>query len=216
MKNTEKAGGTRYSLGKPKGWWYAPLFGLRLVAEVWQGGSEKYAPLDWQQGQSFSSLFDSMSRHWLEIVFEGVWSRDDDSGAYHLAHLAWNALCLLTFMAKERHDLDDMTFWQGATAVQAADWRAEQGVESNFDVTDPQVGENLGRRDPKPPVASETELARLELAASEAGAKVWGEPGQVIRVGGPGQTIVRPDKHAPLVDKDIIGHRPATGKDRYV
>ena len=134
MKNTEKAGGTRFSEGKPGGFWYAPLFGLRLVAEVWQGGSEKYAPLDWQQGQSFSSLFDCMSRHWLAIVMDGVWSRCPDSGAYHMAHLVWNALALLTFMAKERHDLDDMTFWRGATAAQAAAWRKEQGVDSNFDV----------------------------------------------------------------------------------
>ena len=137
MKNTETAGGTRYSEGKPSGWWYAPLFGLRLVAEVWRGGSEKYAPLDWQNGQSFSTLFDCMSRHWIYIVDQGVWSRCPDSGAYHLAHLVWNALALLTFMAKERHDLDDMTFWRGATAAQAADWRKEQGVEGNFDLKVP-------------------------------------------------------------------------------
>ena len=141
MKNTDaKAGGTRYSEGKPKGFWYAPLFGLRLVAEVWQGGSEKYAPLDWQQGQSFSSLFDCMSRHWLAVVMNGVWARDTDSGAYHLAHLVWNALALLTFMARGRHDLDDMTFWRGATAAQAANWRKLQGVDSNFDVKAPEGG----------------------------------------------------------------------------
>ena len=153
--NTDaKSGGTRYSEGKPSGFWYGPLFGLRLVAEVWRGGSEKYAPLDWQQGQSFSSLFDCMSRHWLAVVMDGVWARDPDSGAYHMAHLVWNALTLLTFMAKNRHDLDDMTFWRGATAAQAQDWRKEQGVDSNFDVTDPQVGESLGRSDPRSSVYS--------------------------------------------------------------
>ena len=137
MKNTEKSGGTRYSEGKPKGWWYAPLLGLRLVAEVWTGGGDKYAPLDWQQGQSFSSLFDCMSRHWIAIVAHGVWSRDPDSGAYHLAHLVWNALCLLTFMEQERHDLDDMTFWQGVTAETAAAMRKEQEVEKNSEVQAP-------------------------------------------------------------------------------
>ena len=137
MKNTETAGGTRYSEGKPKGWWYAPLLGLRLVAEVWQGGGEKYAPLDWQNGQSFSTLFNCMSRHWLDIVDKGIWSRCPDSGAYHLAHLVWNGLCLLTFMAQGRHDLDDMTFWRGKTAANAAELRKDQGVESNSEVRGP-------------------------------------------------------------------------------
>ena len=144
MKNTEKAGGTRYSEGKPKGWWYAPLRGLRLVAEVWQGGGDKYAPLDWQNGQSFSSLFDCMSRHWIALVANGVWSRCPDSGAYHLAHLVWNGLCLLTFMEEERHDLDDMTFWRGVTAEQAGMLRKEQGVESNSEVRGPSNGAEPG------------------------------------------------------------------------
>ena len=134
MKNTETAGGTRYSKGKPGGWWYAPLFGLRLIAEVWEGGGEKYAPLDWQNGQSFSTLFDCMSRHWIALVANGVWSRDPDSNAYHLAHLVWNALALLTFMSQNRHDLDDMTFWRGRTAADASEMRKQQGVESNSEV----------------------------------------------------------------------------------
>ena len=129
--NTDKSGGgTRYSAGKPGRFWLAPLYGLRLVAEVWTAGSNKYAPLDWQQGQSFESLFDCMSRHWLEIVMRGVWARDDGdggTGAYHLANLVWNALCLLTFMALGRDDLDDMSGWRGMTAADAAHWRAEHG-----------------------------------------------------------------------------------------
>ncbi|KKL45176.1 hypothetical protein LCGC14_2358280 [marine sediment metagenome] len=128
--NTEKTGGTRYAKGKPGGWWYAPLYGLRLVAEVWTPGGAKYAPCDWQEGQSFATLFDCMSRHYLAIVQHGVWSRDDGdggTGAYHLAALTWNALCLLTFMALNRDDLDDMSGWRGMTAAEAAIWRAEHG-----------------------------------------------------------------------------------------
>ena len=131
--NTDKTGGTRYSAGKPGGWWYAPLYGLRLVAEVWTKGGAKYAPLDWQEGQSFASLFDCMSRHYFKLVQHGVWSKDDGpkgTGAYHLAALVWNALCLLTFMALERYDLDDMTGWQGVTAAQADGWRAENGDDA--------------------------------------------------------------------------------------
>jgi hypothetical protein len=116
MRNTEKSGGTRYSEGKSGGWWYAPIYGLRLVAEVWEHGAKKYAPLDWQAGQSFSTLLDCMGRHWLEVVHRGPWAKDGDSGCYHLAHLAWNVLCLLTFMALEKTDLDDVSEWRGVTA----------------------------------------------------------------------------------------------------
>ena len=128
--NTDKSGGTRYSAGKPGRFWCAPLYGLRLVSKVWTAGGDKYAPLDWQQGQSFASLFDCMSRHWLAVVQFGVWAKDDGdggTGAYHLAALTWNALCLLTFMALGRDDLDDMSGWRGMTAADAAHWRAEHG-----------------------------------------------------------------------------------------
>ena len=100
------------------------------MSQVWTAGGDKYAPLDWQEGQSFASLFDCMSRHWLEIIQRGVWARDDSeggTGALHLANLVWNALCLLTFMALGRDDLDDMSGWRGMTAAQASVWRAEHG-----------------------------------------------------------------------------------------
>lgn len=117
MKNTDSSGGTRFSEGKPAGWWYAPIYGLRLVAKVWEMGAEKYAPMDWAVGQNFSTLIDCAMRHTLEIVQRGPWAKDEESGQYHAAHVAWNWLTLLTFMALERHDLDDITKWQGVTAA---------------------------------------------------------------------------------------------------
>ena len=114
--NTERSGGSRYSSDKPSGWWYVPMYGLRLVADVAKAGAEKYAPLDWREGQSFSTLFDCMSRHFLEVQEKGIWAKDPELGTFHLAQLTWNALCLLTFMALGRGDLDDMTPWRGVTA----------------------------------------------------------------------------------------------------
>jgi hypothetical protein len=125
VKDTEQTGGTRYSEGKPAGWWFAPLLGLRLLAGVWTGGSEKYAPLDWQEGQSFSTLLNCTGRHWLEVVHYGPWAKCPDSGCYHLAHMAWNILCLLTFMVLIGRDeekyggVDDVTRWRGITATEA-------------------------------------------------------------------------------------------------
>lgn len=125
----ESAGGTRFSEGKPGGWWYGPLYGLRLVSEVWTPGGRKYAPLDWKSGQSFSTLVDCAFRHFLEVQQYGIWSRDEDTGAYHVAAVVWNLLCLLTFMALGRHDLDDVTPWEGVTTSTKRD--AEAYAEAN-------------------------------------------------------------------------------------
>lgn len=123
--NTDTSGGTRYSQGKPAGWWYAPLAGLKLVAPVWEVGAEKYAPMDWRSGQSFSTLVDCAMRHSMAVMEHGPWSRCAESGYYHAAHAAWNWLALLTFMAQGRTDLDDITPYQGVTA---ADYHAAKDL----------------------------------------------------------------------------------------
>ena len=117
MENTDTSGGTRYSAGKPGMWWAIPLKGLRLVARVTMHGSKKYAPLDWACGQSYSTLLDSASRHWLEVLTSGPLARDEESDQLHLAHCAWNILCLLHFIEEDRFDLDDVSEWQGVTTA---------------------------------------------------------------------------------------------------
>lgn len=124
MENTEKSGGTRYSSGKPGGFHHLPLLGLLEVARVGQYGAEKYAPHDWRQGQSFSTLMDCMARHYVAACDKGAWARDDESGRYHIAHLAWNALCMLRQMELaaeagregEEWFADDITFSRSMTA----------------------------------------------------------------------------------------------------
>lgn len=95
-----------------------PLYGLRLMSPVSVKGGEKYAPCDWRNGQSFSTLFDCMSRHWLEVQERGIWSIDPEMGTYHVAQIAWNVMTMLTFMALGRYDLDDITPWQTVTAAE--------------------------------------------------------------------------------------------------
>ncbi len=118
--NTEKLGiGSRFSLGKPSGWWYAPIYGLRLVAAVWEHGAEKYAPMDWKEGQSYSSLIDCAMRHMLKVCELGPMARDTGeggSGAYHAAHVVWNMLCMLTFIELGREELNDVDEWRGVKA----------------------------------------------------------------------------------------------------
>jgi len=117
MENTDKSGGTRFSAGKPGMWWAMPLMGLRLISKVTMHGSKKYAPLDWACGQSYSTLLDSASRHWIEVLTNGPLARDEESGHLHLAHCGWNILCLLHFIEEDRFDLDDVSEWQGVTTA---------------------------------------------------------------------------------------------------
>jgi len=114
--DTEAAGGTRYSEGKPSGWWFAPLKGLELVMPVATSGARKYAPKDWLVGQSYSTLLDCGMRHMIQVMHYGVEAKDAETGHLHLAHAVWNFLALLTFMALGRHDLDNVSVWDGVTA----------------------------------------------------------------------------------------------------
>lgn len=130
--NTETSGGTRYAEGKVGGFWYLPIKGLRLVAQVATMGAGKYAPRDWANGQSFSTLLDCTMRHLMAVLESGnPWLRDSESGFYHLAHACWNVLCLLTFLAEGRVDLDDVSVWDGVTAAQfkrANEIAGEKGI----------------------------------------------------------------------------------------
>lgn len=121
--NTEKAGGTRYSSGKPTMTW-SPWLGMMEVCRVSTMGAKKYAPLDWLAGQSFSTLMSSAMRHMLKAATSPL-ARDEDSGLLHLGHAAWNILAALHFIEQGRdHLFDDVTCWHGCTAsTDGATWR---------------------------------------------------------------------------------------------
>ena len=115
MNNTETAGGTRYSEGKPKPMW-TPALGLLEVAKVTEYGATKYAPHDWWVGQSYSGLVNSAARHMMQVLSYGPRARDRESGLLHTAHAAWNLLCLLHFHHEGRDtELDDLSGFVGVT-----------------------------------------------------------------------------------------------------
>lgn len=113
MINTESAGGTRFSQGKPQMTW-SPWLGMWEVSRVSEYGAQKYAPLDWQEGQSFTTLLNSAMRH-LSRSMSAPQSRDHESGHLHIGHAAWNLLTILHFMEEGRLDLDNVTPWQGVS-----------------------------------------------------------------------------------------------------
>jgi hypothetical protein len=115
VNNTESSGGTRFSQGKPVATW-APWSGMKEVLRVSEKGATKYAPFDWKNGQSFSTLVNSGTRHLLELLEHGPTSRDPETGCMHAGHLAWNILALLAFIEMGRtEELDDISPWLGIT-----------------------------------------------------------------------------------------------------
>lgn len=117
MENTETAGGSRYAAGKvPQ--IYAPWGGMDEVCRVAAMGAQKYAPFDYLNGQSFSTLLNSAMRH-LRKAMRSPLARDEESGLLHVGHAVWNLLTLLDFVEQGRaEEMDDVTPWQGVTAAQ--------------------------------------------------------------------------------------------------
>jgi hypothetical protein len=113
--NTEAAGGTRYSEGKPK-MVATPVFGMYEVGRVAEYGTNKYALFDWVEGQSFSTLLNCAARHLFRALMNPM-ARDQESGCLHLGHVAWNVMALLHFIEEGRaEELDDVSPQIGITA----------------------------------------------------------------------------------------------------
>lgn len=140
-ENRETAGGTRFNAGKPGGYWKLPLYGLRAVARVGEYGAQKYAPRDWDEGQSFSTLLDSAFRHFLEVIRHGplavdpeTRTQDNPDGVFHVAEIVWNLLCILDFIEQERREeVDDVSGWYGVTTAQK-EWAEAMAEEYGLSV----------------------------------------------------------------------------------
>lgn len=85
--------GLRFNEGKTK-WDLVPPE-IEEIVEVYTMGAKKYAPRNWEKGMNWSVCFASMMRHIWK------WWRGEDfdveSKQHHMAHVAWNAIALLTY-----------------------------------------------------------------------------------------------------------------------
>lgn len=117
--NTNTRGGAaRYSSGKPP-WQLLPWDALAVLVQVYQMGSVKYAPRNWEQGLSVDETFGALMRH-LTAWHRGE-DRDTESGQLHLAHVAWNAITLLAFAVRGRTELDDRPAYGQAEVIEQED-----------------------------------------------------------------------------------------------
>jgi hypothetical protein len=76
-----------------------PFVALRALGEVYAYGTKKYDEHNWLKGMAWNRLEDAMFRH-----YERFWLGEDfdkESGLLHTAHIAWNAVGLLTYQLLE-------------------------------------------------------------------------------------------------------------------
>lgn len=72
-----------------------PVHPLRLIAEVFTMGAEKYAPRNWEKGMSYSRIVGALMRH-LEAWRSGETHCPED-GQHHLASVAWCCMALMEY-----------------------------------------------------------------------------------------------------------------------
>lgn len=72
---------------------------LLTVAEVAGFGASKYERLNYLKGFNWSLAYDALQRHTHE--FWAGREIDEESGLPHMAHAAWQALCLVSFAARK-------------------------------------------------------------------------------------------------------------------
>ena len=97
--------GKRYNQGKPQlSLVLEARYGLEGIASVLEYGLLKYNRGNWRKGLSHTSITDSLIRH-ITAYLSGE-DIDNESGQYHIDHIAANGL-FLAEMCRTRPDLDD-------------------------------------------------------------------------------------------------------------
>lgn len=85
-----------------------PPFPMQKIGQVFTDGAKKYEPHNWKKGMKWSKVIGSLKRHLLK--FESGEDFDEETGNYHLAHLATNAIFLLEYY-KIYPQGDDRQHW---------------------------------------------------------------------------------------------------------
>lgn len=92
--NEEKTEGLRFNGGKPRFDLIEPA-ALEELSKVFTAGAEKYEVHNWLLGMDWSKMDASLQRH-LNAWRSGE-DTDPESGSPHMAHVAWNAMALVSY-----------------------------------------------------------------------------------------------------------------------
>ena len=78
-------------------WSVFPFKEAQEVCKVFVAGAIKYgAPFTYRQGIDAEKLFAATMRHLVEMQMNGIDSCDEESRCFHAAHVAANALMMLS------------------------------------------------------------------------------------------------------------------------
>lgn len=90
----DKGQGLRFNEGKTRHDLLEP-YAIDQLAKVFTVGASKYAVHNWLKGMDWSKVVASMKRHINK--FEQGEDFDEETGLYHMAHAAWNAMALVSY-----------------------------------------------------------------------------------------------------------------------
>ncbi len=103
MSEIKKEGGLRFNEGKLRYDLLEP-YAVEQLVKIFTIGAKKYADHNWMKGLPWMSVVASLERHLAEFK-KGV-DVDDETGLLHMAHVAWNAMAIVSFY-KHRPEFDN-------------------------------------------------------------------------------------------------------------
>lgn len=103
MDNGKKEIGLRFNEGKTRFDLLEP-YAIEQLAKIFTKGAEKYAPNNWLKGMPWMDVIASLKRHLNK--FEQGEDFDNESQLLHMAHVAWNALAIVSYY-KHRPEFDN-------------------------------------------------------------------------------------------------------------
>lgn len=101
----ERGDGSKLDTGKVGGFHLLPPQRIKELAALYEMGATKYVPRGWEQGMSWSRIYNALNRHMLAWLSGEQY--DPKDGQHHLTAVAWCAFALRQY--EETHpELDDI------------------------------------------------------------------------------------------------------------
>lgn len=99
--------GAQKHLGNKPRFDLIPPEAMLALAEVYTLGAAKYSDRNWEKGIPYSVCLGSLKRHINEFELGNMINTDDGS-LEHVVHAMWWAVALVTYIRRNRTDLNDL------------------------------------------------------------------------------------------------------------
>jgi hypothetical protein len=96
--------GTKFDADKMR-WDLLPWDAVEEVVYVFTIGATKYLPRNWENGMSWGRIFAALMRHIADFFIRGE-ERDKESGAHHLAAVAFGVLVIMAYSLRKTNTTD--------------------------------------------------------------------------------------------------------------